>query len=473
MRYFFTQETAQDQRKIADLQRRAVWIALALILLSLNEIDHGWYFPFLGPVASLIPLFLLLGCFASVWMALRTRKPEASRTRQPFPTRGQRVVLILTLILSIAGFIQFGRGIIMCFLPPEFSNDGTTLDTNAAMLLVDGRNPYTDSNMLDIFRNQHFELQPSWTTPLRQGQFADRLDYPSEPEIRSVLNTALKAGEAPEFESRVSYPALSFLTLLPFALLNTYNVLPFYILSYLLIIFVAWKAVHPALRPWALLLAMANIPMWASTVGGNLDIFCALLVILAWLFKDSRWLSGLFLGLAIATKQTSWFLVPFYFIMIFRNYDLKETLHRGSIAAAVALVFNLPFFLWDPQAFVAGVLAPIADPMFPMGIGIINLSVTKLIPFLPEKVYTVVEGLTMLGTLALYWRISRKAPEAALLLAFVPLIFAWRSLPSYFYCIAFPIYIVMGARINPALEKFSLIAWARRLVRTTQVPAHA
>jgi len=36
-----------------------------------------------------------------------------------------------------------------------------------------------------------------------------------------------------------------------------------------------------------------------------------------------------------------------------------------------------------------------------------------------------------------------------MLLAVFPLIFAWRSLPSYFYCAIFPIFLLMNARPLP------------------------
>jgi uncharacterized membrane protein len=320
--------------------------------------------------------------------------------------------------------------------------------------------------MLDMYRR--FHLEPDWTTPLRKGQFESRLDYPSEAEFRSILDTALKAGgaasDAPEFESKVSYPPLSFLTLMPFAWLNTYNVLPLYLLSYLAIIALAWKTARPELRPWVLLLAMANVPMWSSTVGGNLDIFCTLLVILAWMRRDARWSSAIFLGLAIATKQTSWFLLPFYTIMVFRNFNLKETIYRLLIAGVLGLAFNLPFIIWNPGAWLSGVLTPVADPMFPMGVGIIDLSITHLIPYLPAKIYQILEVGAILGSLVVYWRICRKRPEAAMLLAVIPLFFAWRSLPSYFYCAAYPLFILMASQAKPETIKETISARVRKLI---------
>src|SRR5205823_10885650 len=84
---------------------------------------------------------------------------------------------------------------------------------------------------------------------------------------------------------------------------------------------------------------------------------------------------------------------------------------------------------------------------FPMGVGIVNLSVTHLLPFLSKREYTVLEGIAMLASLVWYWRICKRIPEAAMLLAVLPLFFAWRSLASYFYCAAYPLFILMVARV--------------------------
>ena len=449
MRHFFTEDVSPDNSPVIELQQRALWIGLALILQAPNEIDHNVYMPYLKSFGSLVPFVLILGSFIAMVMAFRPTSLKR-QARQGQPHRWQRIILVCILLVTIAGGIEFGRALVMCFLPPQFSNDGTSLDTNAAVLLLEGRNPYTDSNMLDLARR--FPIQPNWTTPLEKGQFANRLDYPTLVEFQTVLDTDLKSGIAPEFESKVSYPALSFLTLVPFAWFNDYNVLPFYLLCYLLLVAIAWKAVRPEMRMWVLLLAMANVSMWSSTTGGNLDIFYTLLIVMVWLLRDRRWCSALFLGLALASKQIAWFFIPFYIIMVVRQYGLKEITYRLAIAGSIGLAINLPFILWNPHAWVAGILAPIADPMFPMGVGIINFSVTHLLPFFPKWVYSALEGGAMIASLVWYWRICKKFPEAAMLLAVLPLFLAWRSLASYFYCAAYPIFILMAAR-KPSNKK--------------------
>ena len=281
MRHFFSEDTSPDNHTTIELQRRATWIGLALILQALNEIPHNSYLPyvpFLQPWMGIIPFILVLGSLIAMCMAFRTtthkRKAEQSHSSShanTHPHRWQRIILVCVLLTSIAGIVILGRTVALSFLmPPIYSNDGTSLDTNAAILLVEGHNPYTDSNIINVVRE--FPIEAYWTTPLRVGQFANRLDYPSSSDLRSVMATDLKSGFAPEFESKVSYPALSFLTLVPFIWLNIYNVLAFYLLCYFVLVAIAWKIVRPELRPWVLLLSLANVSMLISVSSGNLTI---------------------------------------------------------------------------------------------------------------------------------------------------------------------------------------------------------
>jgi Glycosyltransferase family 87 len=462
MRHFFTEDTSPENHPIIELQRRATWIGVALILQALNEIPRKYYVPyvpFLQPWSDIIPFFLVLGSLVAMCFAFcptsRKRRAEQSHSSTDSntrPHRWQRIILVCALLASIAGIVFLGRAVALSFfMPPEYSNDGTSLDTNAAILLVEGRNPYTDSNIINVVRE--FPVEAYWTTPLRVGQFANRLEYPTASDFRSVLATDLKAGSAPEFESRVSYPALSFLTLLPFAWLNIYNVLAFYLLCYIILVAIAWKFVRTELRPWILLLSLANVSMVVSVASGNLDVFNILLIVVAWLLRERGWWSALFVGLALSSKQIAWFFVPFYAIMIWRQYNFVESARRLSIAVIVALLTNLPFILWNPHAWIAGVMAPMADPMFPQGVGIVGLSATPLLPFLPQLVYNVLELTAILVALIWYWRICKERPEAAMVLAIIPLFFAWRSLSSYFNCAAFPLFILMAARILPAKHR--------------------
>ena len=454
---FFAADRSPDNRTVIDIQRRACWIGPALILQALNEavsqIPGQWYqlhMPFMRSWQGTVSFCLILGSFFFMWMAFRpTTLRQQTRRVAKHPYRWQCAILILVLITSIAGVFELGRAVYMGFFEaPQYTNDGTSLDTNAAMLLLQGRDPYVDSNMLRIARL--FNLDPTWTTPLREGQFANRLNYPSPTELRTVLDTDGKSGQAPEFEAKVSYPSLSFLTLVPLIWLGIYNVLPLYLLCYIALVALGWSAARKELRPWIIVFALANVSMWSSVIGGNLDVLEILFVVTAWLCREHRWRSALALGLAMACKQPAWFFVPFYAILLFRMYGWKEVARRLALVSLVMLALNLPFILWDAGAWAAGVMAPIADPMFPMGVGIVGLVGSPFLHgYMSGTVYSVLEyGIFYPLCLAWYWRLCKSCPEAAMLLAVLPLFFAWRSLPSYFACAAFPIFILLASRGN-------------------------
>ena len=461
MRYFFTDERSPGSLSIIELQRRAIWIGFALLCQSLVIIaptfifnpgqEHLWYTPLLELAGGLIPCGLTLGGFFAMWMAIKpVMLHQQLELARQHGARWQKMALLRTMALCLIGCVVGVIAISLWFFPPVYTNDGTSLDTNAAYLLLAGKNPYTASNIIDVARR--FGIQPDWTTPLRVGQFAGRLDYPSTVDFRSTFDTALKANQAPEFESRVSYPALAFLTLVPFVFLKISNVLPFYLLSYLLLVWIAWKVSRKELRPWILLLALANVPMLSGAVNGDLDLFYVLLLVVVWLLREKRWLSALFLGLAVASKQIAWFFVPFYAILIWRHYGPREACLRLAIAGSLALVINLPFIIWNPEAWLAGVLAPMADPMFPLGVGLVNLSSAHLLPYLPNWLYLSLEASALVAMLVYYWRTCRTCPESVMLLAVLPLFLAWRSLPSYFSCTAFPLFVLMAARAKKQSE---------------------
>lgn len=454
---FFASDRTPDNRQIIDLQRRACWIGLALILQALNEalnqMDWRWnpsFNHFLRMWGGTIAFGLILGSFLMMWMAFRpTTLRRQTRRVANHPYLWQRIVLVLALITTIAGVVEFGRGVYMGFFaPPQYTNDGTSLDTYAAMELLQGHDPYVDADISRIARM--FKIDPTWTTPLRLGQFANRLTYPTPVELRAVLDTDNKSGNPVEFEARVSYPSLSFLTLVPFIWLGAYNVLPLYLLSYLGLVALGWLVVRRELRPWIIVFALANVSMWSSVVGGNLDVVMIVFLVLAWLGRDRRWLSALALGVAIGCKQPAWFFVPFYAILVLRTHGWKEALYRLSIAGGLFLALNLPFIMWNPQAWFAGVMAPINDPMFPMGVGIVGLVGSPFLhTYMSSTVYSLLEYVVFYPLcMAWYWRLCKSRPEAAMLLAVLPLFFAWRSLPSYFACAAFPMFILMASRGN-------------------------
>ena len=119
MHRFFTTDVSPDNHPIVELQRRAIWFSIALILQAGNEISHDLYMPYLGPFGSLIPFALIAGSFIAIAMAFRPASLKR-HVLQSRPRRWQRFVLVSTVLLTTAGILLFAVTIAMCFMPPEF-----------------------------------------------------------------------------------------------------------------------------------------------------------------------------------------------------------------------------------------------------------------------------------------------------------------------------------------------------------------
>lgn len=397
------------------------------------------------PLTGLLVFLVLAGSLALLFVALRPRMPSDRGWRWLRSRRLQAVVLIALVAPAFIGARQAGVMSVAGFLPPQYPNDGTTLDHEAAQQVLAGHNPYVTVDIVTAIR--HFGQRPQDTTPLGRGAFAALYpqQYPTPAEMNRVF-----AGEpvgqpdrVQEFESHVSYPALAFLPLIPFVWMGMPSVVIFFALCFFALAALLISAVPPSLRVWVGLLVLADLPLLNAAVGGVLDVFYILLLFISWRWWRRPVLSMVFLGLAIAAKQLAWFFVPFYAIAIWRERGWREAFARLAGAGAVFTLINGPFILNNPRAWLAGVLAPQVDPMFPLGNGIVGLSVSGLLPLAPSMVYSVLFGLAIIVCIVWYGRFGRDMPEVAMLLAVLPLFFAWRSLTTYFYFIALPAVVLL------------------------------
>jgi len=425
---------------------RLTLLGLVIFLQNALEFPRSGVTQALGqPLSNVLVVLALAGSLALLLAALRERVPTWRWLRS---RRVQAAVLAVTLLACLPGIHQVGTALTAGFRPPDYPNDGTTLDHYAAQQVLAARNPYVTVNI--VAANLLYHQNPTHTTPLRCGVFGARpwSSYPSNTELRSAFAAAEAGISAAQctFESHVSYPALAFLPLVPLVWAGSPSVVPFFALCALVLVFLLLRAAPPVLRPWLLVLALADTPLWDATVGGVLDVFYVLLLFVAWHWWRKPLVSTLFLGLALAAKQLAWFFVPVYAILIWRERGWRAALGRVVGAGAIFAAINLPFFVNNPRAWLAGVLAPQVDPMFPLGSGLVKLSLPGPFSLAPQPVYTALEVLAFVGCVAWYWRFGKTLPEAGFVLAVLPLFFAWRSLTTYFYFIALPATALLLAR---------------------------
>jgi hypothetical protein len=114
------------------------------------------------------------------------------------------------------------------------------------------------------------------------------------------------------------------------------------------------------LRAAQFLLVLPTGALLISTGGDDLPVLALLLLALAMVDRDRPVSAGLAVGLAAATKQTAWLVVPFVLLAAARGSTRRRA---ASAAAAVIATVAVPFVAWNPAAFVEDAIR------FPLGIG--------------------------------------------------------------------------------------------------------
>jgi hypothetical protein len=237
------------------------------------------------------------------------------------------------------------------------------------------------------------------------------------------------------FEFHLNYPAVNFLSFLPLYLLGVRDlrdgVLVFHLLSLLVIFWVVprrFKALSLApftfYFPWAVAGSLTD-SVWA---------FALLLSAVTW-YKSRRASFG-FLGLAGASKQLAFLVLPY---LLVRNWRETEESRLTSSARMVGYLFagfwipNLPFLLLSPHDWWEGVVAPYLPSTTPQIMGGIGLSevMTSLGLNPPSSVFFLLMGLVFAGSLFAYSRWFGRIKNLVWLLPICILYFYYRSFPNY------------------------------------------
>jgi hypothetical protein len=430
-------------------------ISFCLVIQTIIFVSPGHFRPVPVPALS---IFVSLGTLAALslafcaWVPIRTRLPL--RIRQ-----GLCASAIAALgILSVIGTVDAINGTLGVVAGAGYSNDGAVMDLHAAKQVLVGHNPYQKASISAALADVNAPSQT--TTPLMVGPFAGTYVYPMPAAIDRVFNdnVRLRPGVIPpEFESKYNYPAGSFLFILPFVWAGFNDMRLLYVLAAVLMgAYVCWRMPR-ALRPLGPALVLANVPLVVMTAGGQPDPIYGLFLMVGFAEWPSRWVSPLAMGISIATKQLAWFFLPLYIVLIARQLGWREAIRRAGMMAAVYGAVNLPFILQSPGSYASSLTAPLADPMFPLGVGVVAIFVANLLPMLPKATFTAMEVGAWILSVAGAVRFRAHVPAAAMVaLGAIPLFFAWRSLTSYFYLVPLLVAAVLFAERQRTLAGQSL-----------------
>jgi uncharacterized membrane protein len=196
------------------------------------------------------------------------------------------------------------------------------------------------------------------------------------------------------------------------------------------LVWIAWQA--PAAWRLAALFCAGTGFCIVYSLPVDTEIVCIALLLAAWHLRERAWVAPVLLGLACAFKQYSWLFVPFIILDIWLTQGGRAALRWLGVGLAAFLLPNLPFIILSPSAWLRSLFLPVSEPLFPQGIGIMSLSLGHLLPYGPPALYSTLEVLAFAGLLWLQLRYHRQLGDAVLLLAVVPLFFAFRSPPNYF-----------------------------------------
>jgi hypothetical protein len=403
--------------------REANIARLGLVALALVEWRHaatlvwGGFLP-LHPFAIGLVAALYLSSFALLLLATARKDPTP---------RG--IVWLGPMVLVIVAFAyQDAIRKLQSDIYP--TTDAHAFMDVAARLLVHGKNPYTES-LVDAFRI--YQLPLRYATPLLNGDFSDR----------------------------VAYPSVSFLVLVPFVLLHV----PTYI-AYAAA-FVGAIAVLVRYAPWwarGLVFALFthDDTFLLMTFGGVTDSVWALCLVFAVVLWHRPTLAGVLVGVACAQKQHAWFFVPYLLIRLCREESTPPW--RGAplaflkAAAGIFLITNLPFAIWNPAAWLQGIVEPLVAPMIQLSEGLTMVGMTGYIP-LSRSATTLLFWTLFAYSLFVYWRHAASIRSWCWFLPAVVLWFGYRALMSYWY---FNALLVAAAVVTSEPERSMAVAGPSR-----------
>ncbi|WP_298341554.1 hypothetical protein [Ferrimicrobium sp.] len=374
-----------------------------------------------GAVLVLWGLRFGLGVGESVWFSVADVGAVASglgiAVASPWLASSPRARFVHYVILAVVlgAFVAWAWQQIL--LAPAYATDELAFDQYAAHLLLHGVDPYRAS-LANAF--PRYQVSPDAYTLRFNGSPVTSL----------------------------SYPALSFLVYVPMLLAGIHmqagEIVD--ITAWAITILLTWVTVRNDWRPLVLVLVSLSAYI-AYAVGGVTDaLYVPLLVGVAasmpHYLRRSRWgwIAPLLLGTAMAIKQTPWLIAPFLAEVVLLVVADSEGWRAAwtrlglfvTIAASAFIVWQVPFILWAPHAWLAGVLTPFDSSVVPAGQGLVALTLAFGVGGGGFSWLTLLSIVYMAGGLIILWFAWPHHGWLAFALPVLALFFATRSFGSYF-----------------------------------------
>ena len=261
-------------------------------------------------------------------------------------TKKKGAVFSLVLIVCIiASSVAYAKTQLVTTLGPSVpvGTDELAVDYYSAGAFLAGHNPYTT--------NFKQELYSSGITPAR------------------YLNGTCQCS--------ITYPALAFLLLTPFAaLISNYSDFLLYalalsvaaLISVLLLLFRTSRNNKMMLLPaFAISIALFSVTPWAFAKNTVM-----LVLLLAYLLRKRAYAYPALLGIAVSTHEIAWIALPFFLLLTLKEDGVRRALGAFAFAAAMFLVINSYFIYASGSAFLNALLSAPGSGLWPRGLNIMQ-----------------------------------------------------------------------------------------------------
>lgn len=285
---------------------------------SAKLLSKDFLAPFLDFRGGVLLPYLIT--FVGFLLSLRGGKsPAASR---------RRFLVLVTATVFIVGMTTWRQSLVRMAEPLRI-HDGAIQTEVAADFLLRGINPYAADFQPTLFGQapspyRGDAVNVAWTHYV----------YPPAVIVTAIPSLLLRPWLGPLTDLRWLY--LGALLALTLAVVLTTP---------------TWER-----RSLAVVLLLANPFIWLYAVAGFNDILAVAAMVIAAILLERRRLTwaGILMGCALAAKQTAWLALPLWAWWIWRRQTVeknKKTVQPTLLATGVtALVFFLPFIIWNPGA---------------------------------------------------------------------------------------------------------------------------
>lgn len=178
-------------------------------------------------------------------------------------------------------------------------------------------------------------------------------------------------------------------------------------------------------------------------IEGRSDVFALgwLMGALVFLGKKRYVFSSIFLALSLLSKQTTWFILPFYMLYLWKQTAKNRTFFwmAAFMCAVVGVLFVAPFLIWDGTAFIESVVlyltgnAATSYPVSGYGLSMVLFDagvITDIHAFYPFVYWQIAIALPLLVVL-LKW-LWNKPSESKLMMAYAIFLCVYWYLSRYF-----------------------------------------